>query len=230
VEIDRSRSSYPPPTTHTTQSCPICYPHECLRNHCGLTIANVIAQTWEGKDFQGNAAYDVTFVLPPGSINGVSSARAKPGDTIILYGVGFGTVTPDSPAGQIVTQANQLAAKFEATFAGTPAKVNFSGLTGGYLGLYQFNVVVPKVAASDAVPFQFSLDGVAGTQTLITALSNCPHYSGFTASNLRSLPSGISTYMKPRDEKILTSSPCFTPSRDFFSATPAYFLSPAWKV
>jgi uncharacterized protein (TIGR03437 family) len=114
----------------------------------------------------------VTFVLPPGSIAGAVSARAKPGDTIVLYGVGFGTVTPDSPAGQIVTQANRLASTFQASFAGTPATVSFSGLTGGYLGLYQFNVVVPNVAASDTVPFTFSLGGTAGTQTLLIAIQN----------------------------------------------------------
>jgi uncharacterized protein (TIGR03437 family) len=114
----------------------------------------------------------LTFVLPPGSINGVASARAKPGDTIVLYGVGFGTVTPDSPAGQIVTQANRLASTFQASFAGTPATVAFSGLTGGYLGLYQFNVVVPNVAASDTVPLTFSLGGRAGTQTLLIAIQN----------------------------------------------------------
>ena len=34
-----------------------------------------------------------TFVLPPGAIPGVTSQRAKPGDTIIIYGVGFGGVT-----------------------------------------------------------------------------------------------------------------------------------------
>ena len=114
----------------------------------------------------------VTFVLPPGSIAGAVSARAKPGDTIVLYGVGFGTVTPDSPAGQIVTQANRLASTFQASFAGTPANVSFSGLTGGYLGLYQFNVMVPNVAASDTVPFTFSLGGTAGTQTLLVAIQN----------------------------------------------------------
>src|ERR1017187_9468577 len=42
----------------------------------------------------------VTFVLPPGSITGFTSARAKPGDTIVFFGVGFGTVAPNSPAGQ----------------------------------------------------------------------------------------------------------------------------------
>ena len=114
----------------------------------------------------------VTFVLPPGSISGVASARAKPGDTIVLYGVGFGTVTPDSPAGQIVTQSNRLSSNFQASFAGTAATVSFSGLTGGYLGLYQFNVVVPNVAPSDSVPLTFSLGGSAGTQKLIVAISN----------------------------------------------------------
>lgn len=114
----------------------------------------------------------VTFVLPPGSIAGVASARAKPGDTIVFYGVGFGTVTPGSPAGQIVTQSNSLTGTFQAFFAGTPATVKFSGLTGGYLGLYQFNVVVPNVAASDAVPLTFSLNGTPGTQQMLISISN----------------------------------------------------------
>jgi uncharacterized protein (TIGR03437 family) len=114
----------------------------------------------------------VTFVLPPGSVSGVASARAKPGDTIVFYGVGFGTVTPDSPAGQIVTQSNKLNGTVQVSFAGTPATVSFSGLTGGYLGLYQFNVVVPNVAASDAVPLTYTLGGAAGPQNLIIPIQN----------------------------------------------------------
>ena len=114
----------------------------------------------------------VTFVLPPGSIAGVASARAKPGDTLVFFGVGFGKVTPDSPAGQIVTQANNLNGKFQASFGGTPATIAFSGLTGGYLGLYQFNVVVPNVAASDTVPLTLTLDGAPLSQKLLIAISN----------------------------------------------------------
>jgi uncharacterized protein (TIGR03437 family) len=113
-----------------------------------------------------------TFVLPPGSIAGVASARVKPGATILLYGVGFGTVTPDSPAGQVVSQSNHLNGKLQVSIGGTPATVSFAGLTGGYLGLYQFNVVIPNVAAGDAVPLTFSLDGSAGTQQLLIAISN----------------------------------------------------------
>ena len=114
----------------------------------------------------------VTYVLPPGSIAGVTSARAKPGDTILFYGVGFGTVAPNSPAGQIVTQSNRLNGNFQASFAGVPATVSFSGLTVGYLGLYQFNVVVPNVPASDTVPLTFSLDGTPGTQQMLISISN----------------------------------------------------------
>jgi uncharacterized protein (TIGR03437 family) len=114
----------------------------------------------------------VTYVLPPGSIPGVASARAHPGDTIVFYGIGFGTVTPDISAGQIVTQPNRLNGNFQVFFGGTPATVSFSGLTGGFLGLYQFNVVVPNVAASDTVPLTFSLDGTPGTQKLLISILN----------------------------------------------------------
>jgi uncharacterized protein (TIGR03437 family) len=113
-----------------------------------------------------------TYVLPPGSVPGVISARAKPGDTIVFYGVGFGLVMPDIPAGQLVSQSNTLASTFQASFAGIPATVNFSGLIAGYLGLYQFNVVVPDVGASDTTPFTFSLGGSAGTQTLLIPIQN----------------------------------------------------------
>jgi uncharacterized protein (TIGR03437 family) len=114
----------------------------------------------------------VTFVLPPGSIPGVASARAKPGDTIVLYGIGFGTVKPDISAGQIVTQSNILNGNFQASIGGIPATVSFSGLTAGFLGLYQFNVVVPNVAAGDAIPLTFSLGGSIGTQKLLISVSN----------------------------------------------------------
>jgi uncharacterized protein (TIGR03437 family) len=114
----------------------------------------------------------VTYVLPPGVTTAVPTARAKAGNTIMLYGVGFGSVMPNIPAGQIVTQSNALQSTFQASFAGTPATVSFAGLVGNFVGLYQFNVVVPNVAASDTVPLTFSLGGTKGTQTMIIAIGN----------------------------------------------------------
>jgi uncharacterized protein (TIGR03437 family) len=112
-----------------------------------------------------------TYVLPRGTNAGVPVAPAKPGDTIILYGVGFGPVTPDIGAGVIVQQANNLNS-FQASFAGVPANVSFAGLVQGFLGLYQFNIVVPNVAANDATPFTFTLGGKSGAQKLLLPIGN----------------------------------------------------------
>lgn len=43
----------------------------------------------------------ITYVLAPGAISGITSKRAVPGDTITLYGVGFGQVNEGIPPGQI---------------------------------------------------------------------------------------------------------------------------------
>jgi len=115
---------------------------------------------------------DGTYVLPEGAISGLASRPAKPGDTIVLYGVGFGPVTPEIPAGQIVQVANTLASPFAISIGGTPAIADYFGLAPSYVGLYQFNVVVPNVASSGAAPLTFTLDKAAGTQTLYVAVQN----------------------------------------------------------
>jgi uncharacterized protein (TIGR03437 family) len=113
----------------------------------------------------------VNYVLPQGAISGINSHPAKPGDTIVLYGVGFGPVTPDTPAGQIVQTSNTLASSFTVSIGGKPATVAYSGLAPNYVGLYQFNVVVPNVAAGNA-PLTFTLGGVPSTQPLSIAIGN----------------------------------------------------------
>ena len=113
---------------------------------------------------------NVTYVLPPNTIAGVLARRARAGDTITLYGVGFGAVTPAISSGQITWQLNTLANQLTITFGQTQATVSYAGLAPGLVGLYQFNVVVPNIAASDAVPVSFTLNGVRSSQTLFTAI------------------------------------------------------------
>ncbi|HXK02687.1 MAG TPA: hypothetical protein VMS37_09815 [Verrucomicrobiae bacterium] len=123
-----------------------------------------------------------TYVLPPGAISGVPSRRAQPGDSITLYGIGFGPVTPNIPAGQVVQQSNALGSAFHLLFGGTEALVSYSGLAPNAVGLYQFNAVVPNVPSNDAVPVTFTLAGAAGSQTLYIAVQN-----GAPAPQLQSL-------------------------------------------
>lgn len=112
-----------------------------------------------------------TYVLPPGAIAGVTSKAAAPGQTITLYGIGFGAVTPAISAGQVVSQSNQLASSFQISIGGVPAQTTYAGLAPGYVGLYQFNVVVPAtLPANNLTPLTFSLGGAAGSQTLFTAV------------------------------------------------------------
>jgi len=116
-----------------------------------------------------------TLALPAvamsGAMQGSAPARAPhPGETIVLYGVGFGTVTPDPGAGNIVANDNNLILPFQVFFGGMPAKVSYAGLAPGMIGLYQFNVVVPDTTPGDAVPLTFSVGLSTGQQVLYTAV------------------------------------------------------------
>ena len=100
----------------------------------------------------------ITYVLPPGAVPGLPSRRAQPGDTITFYGVGFGAVIPSIPAGQIVQQVNSLSSQFLVKFGSTSATaIRYDGLAPHVVGLYQFNVVVPSIPSSDAVPLTFAI-------------------------------------------------------------------------
>jgi uncharacterized protein (TIGR03437 family) len=57
-------------------------------------------------------------------------------------------------------------------FGSTQANLTYAGLAPSFVGLYQFNIVVPNVANSDLVPVTFTLNGQSGAQTLFTAVHN----------------------------------------------------------
>jgi len=125
-----------------------------------------------GKQYLAALFADGSFAIPQNAISGVASRPAKPGDTLIVYGVGFGPVVPAVPAGTVVTQGNALATPVQFTVGTAPATVTYDGLVPSYTGLYQFNIVVPNVAANDAVPISFTLGGAQGSQTLYIAVQN----------------------------------------------------------
>jgi hypothetical protein len=127
-----------------------------------------------GKQYLGAFHSDLkTFVLPPAAVPGVPSAYAKPGETVVFYGVGFGAVTPSTIAyaGQIVSGTSTIP-NFSINFGGLPGVLQYYGLAPGFVGLYQFNIALPQMADSDLVPVTFSVAGTKGTQTLYTAVHN----------------------------------------------------------
>jgi uncharacterized protein (TIGR03437 family) len=71
---------------------------------------------------------------------------ARPGDILTLYGVGFGPTSFIPPTGTAAGSAplSEISPKPSFGIGGRSGVVQFAGLSPGYVGLYQFNVVVPE--------------------------------------------------------------------------------------
>ena len=87
---------------------------------------------------------------PDGTVNAAGNP-AKPGDVIVVYLTGIGPL--DNPvasgAPAPADPLSRAASTFSAFIGGQPARVDFLGLTPGYVGLAQANIAVPAVEAGD---------------------------------------------------------------------------------
>jgi uncharacterized protein (TIGR03437 family) len=97
-----------------------------------------------------------------------STAPAKPGEVIVLWGTGFGPANPPVPAGQVFTGSNPLANNVSATIGGFPAVVNFAGVVGA--GVVQINVQVPLGVGNGDSPVIATVGGVS-SQTKANLIS-----------------------------------------------------------
>jgi uncharacterized protein (TIGR03437 family) len=122
-----------------------------------------------GKFYAAAQFLDQTYVGPPNLVNGASFRPAKAGDTIVIYGIGFGAVAPAVPAGMIDTQATTSLPGFSVSIGGVPATAAYAGLANGFLGLDQFDIVIPSGVSGDA-QLVMSVNGVPIQQTLFLAL------------------------------------------------------------
>lgn len=103
------------------------------------------------------------YLAPPGAFGpGAVSSAAKPGDTVVLYGTGFGPTTPPTAFGSGSIIPGPLAGSTTFTIGGQPAAVLFEGMTS--VGEDQFNVVIPAGVAAGDQPVVATIQGVS-TQT-----------------------------------------------------------------
>lgn len=89
----------------------------------------------------------VAAVHADGSVVSPDASPAKPGETIAIYGTGFGPTEPRVNSGEVFTGAAPLAAGVAVRIGSAVAPVGFAGLTGA--GLYQLNVTVPNLPDGD---------------------------------------------------------------------------------
>jgi len=110
-----------------------------------------------------------TFVGPTNFISGVASRPARAGETIIAYGIGFGSVSPAVAPGVIAASATALP-NVRVLFGQTQATVAYAGLAPNFVGLYQFNIVVPNGLTAGDVGFSVTVDGTAAQSDLVTTV------------------------------------------------------------
>jgi uncharacterized protein (TIGR03437 family) len=109
-----------------------------------------------GKGISYAAAVSATGVViaHPGDYPGARAAQ--PGETIEVFGTGFGPTTPAQPAGQLVQPA-PLAGVATASLCGAPAQVAWAGVV--MAGLDQINLTIPSSGVTGDCSVQFSIAG-----------------------------------------------------------------------
>lgn len=107
-----------------------------------------------------------------GALAGIESAPAEKGETILLYGVGFGAVTPNSPslAGRVAEGLTSLTNPVTIRIGDADAPIAYQGLAPGFVGLYQFNFTVPPNAASGDQPLVITQGGQPIGQQLFISI------------------------------------------------------------
>ena len=126
-----------------------------------LTAAPGLFQDASGRGIVQNGA-DNSLNSP--------SAPAKVGSTIVAYltgaapvspGVKDGTATPISPLSGVTSSVS-------ATIGTATAQVSFTGLTPGFVGLEQINIVVPGGLTTGDYPLKVTVNGQASNAVTIS--------------------------------------------------------------
>ena len=94
-------------------------------------------------------------------------AAVKPGDTVTLYGIGWGATKPTVPAGNINNVSTALTGKLVLRLSQIDVStIPYQGLGPGFVGLYQINIVVPATAPDGDLQVDATIDGTSTGQTL----------------------------------------------------------------
>ncbi len=108
----------------------------------------------------------------PGTFAGVTTTPAAPGETIILWGSGFGTTSPAFPYGVPIpsTTTYQSTANVSATLNGVPVPVyqNAAFLSGGNAGLFQIAITLPTPLANGSYPVIVTINGIPSPALQLT--------------------------------------------------------------
>ena len=104
-------------------------------------------------------------------LTGIPSHPLKSGDAVVIYTIGLGPTSPIVPSGTASPSDPNALAKLNVSTqvcfgAQTPffqppcATPFFAGLSPGFVGLYQINVIIPDGVPSGTTPVYFLVNGI----------------------------------------------------------------------
>jgi uncharacterized protein (TIGR03437 family) len=138
--------------------------------------ATVVAQDpafflWPGSQAVATRNSDASLAVKAGTFAGATTAAAKPGDVLVLWGTGFGPTTPPVAAGiQVpgdkIYNSNPVTIKLGTT----DAQVFGAALSPGFAGLYQIAIQVPATLADGDYAIKATVSGASSPDGVILSV------------------------------------------------------------
>jgi uncharacterized protein (TIGR03437 family) len=119
----------------------------------------------------GNAAarHANSTIVGPTTLYPNNSTPAAPGETIELFGTGFGPATAPIPDGQVITTPIPITG-VTVMIGGAPAQVTYSGLT--MAGVYQINATVPATTPNGNATVTATIDNQTSQPGVVIAVQD----------------------------------------------------------
>jgi uncharacterized protein (TIGR03437 family) len=113
-----------------------------------------------------------TLAAEAGTFAGATTAPAKPGDVVVLWGTGFGPTSPADPVGEETPSKGTYSTTTLPTVKLNNASVQVYGaaLASGDGGLYQIAIQVPSTLADGVYPIQATIGGVTSPTGVMLAV------------------------------------------------------------
>jgi len=109
-----------------------------------ITVANAAPELFELANYAIATHLDYSLIT--------TDNPAQGGETVVLYGIGFGQTTPNVGVGAIPQAAARVISGIAVLLNGTPvdgSRILYAGVTPGSAGLYQVNLVLPDAPGTD---------------------------------------------------------------------------------
>jgi uncharacterized protein (TIGR03437 family) len=131
----------------------------------GAHVAGIIYRP-DGSGAYGGGAYDI--IGPTGGSLGYPTVAAKAGDTVALFGVGFGPTDPEIPAGHSFLAHASTMNPVAVQINGVAVVPSFSGMTAA--GLYQMDLTIPSGVGTGDKPLIASVGGLQTQPNVVITL------------------------------------------------------------